>query len=378
MSLTVKRMTAAGAGLLRKAIPARGWRRYATGGIVVALAAFGTVTAATTQPAQAARTTQASPTTRTAVDSAQASSCKTPASPYLAGFKQGQVAIPGDSIHYVIGGSGPALVLLAGWPITWWEFHTIMPTLAKSYTVIALDLPGLGNSTFPTSGGFTTADGAVAIHAAVDALGYETENISILGHDLGANVAYSYARLYPHTVNRVMVLESALNGYGLEGLYGAAFHFLLNMQPSPTPEKIINNVASSDAYLTYMYSFAVKPGAITTQDRKIWDGDYACPLNREAGYDYYRAFAQNAAWDTKTNKTKIGTLMAAMGGQDSFGNFVAQSFGNVDKHVHTIIAPGSGHYIPEEDPRFLAECASLFFSPVPPAKAPKGYATCLP
>jgi pimeloyl-ACP methyl ester carboxylesterase len=253
-----------------------------------------------------------------------------------------------------------------------------MPTLAKSYTVIAFDMPGLGNSTFPTTGGFTTADTAVRINEAVDALGYQTENISILGHDLGANVAYSYARLYPRSVNRVMVLESALNGYGLESLYGAAFHFLLNMSAPPIPEDIVNNVESSDAYLNYLYSFAVKPGAITTQDRDIWDGDYACPQNREAGYDYYRAFAANATWDTKTNKTKLGTPMAAMGGQDSFGNFVAQSFGDVDKHVTTIIAPGSGHYIPEEDPRFLAECANLYFSPTPPAKAPKGYATCLP
>jgi hypothetical protein len=70
--------------------------------------------------------------------------------------------------------------------------------------------------------------------------------------------------------------------------------------------------------------------------------------------------------------------MAAMGGQDSFGNFVAQSFGNVDSDVSTIIAPGSGHYVAEEDPGFLAECATLFFSSSPPTTAPKGYATCLP
>jgi pimeloyl-ACP methyl ester carboxylesterase len=367
MSLKVKRLAAAGPGLLRKAIPASGWRRFVIGGVVVALAAFGTVVAVATQPAQAAHR-----------QVAQAAACTTPASPYLAGFTQGNVAIPGDSIHYVIGGTGPALVLLPGWPITWWEFHTIMPSLAKSYTVIAFDLPGLGNSTFPTSGGFTMADTAVRIHEAVDALGYATENVSILGHDLGANVAYSYARLYPDSVNRVMVLESALNGFGLESLYGDAFHFLLNMQPPPTPEDIINNVESSDAYLNYLYSFAAKPGAITAQDRHIWDGDYACPENREAGYDYYRAFPQNATWDTSTAKPKLTIPMAAMGGQDSFGDFVAQSFGNVDSDIHTIIAPGSGHYIAEEDPGFLAECANLWFSPQPPAQAPTGYASCMP
>ena len=370
MFLRVKRVTAAGAGLLRKAIPARGWRRYATGGIVVALAAAGTVTAVTAQPAQAARA-------QTTV-AAQPSDCTPPPSPFLAGFQQGNVPVPGDSIHYVIGGSGPVLVLLPGWPITWWEFSTIMPTLAKSYTVIAFDLPGLGNSTFPSGDDFTMADTAAFIHDAVGALGYGTKTISILGHDLGANLAYTYARLWPSSVSRTMVLESALNGYGLESLYGDAFHFLLNMQPSPTPEDIVNNVASSDAYLNYLYSFAAKPGAITSQDLRIWDADYACPQSREAGYDYYRAFTQDATWDTTTNTSPLTIPMGAMGGEDSFGSFVAQSFGNVDSAVSTIIAPGSGHYIAEEDPAFLAECATIFFTPTPPDQAPSGYASCLP
>jgi pimeloyl-ACP methyl ester carboxylesterase len=373
MSLRVKRMAAAAAGLLRKVIPARGWRRYVTGGIVVALAAFGTVTAVTVQPAQAAHVQSARATA-----SAQGSWCVPPPSPTLAGFTQGNVAIPGDSIHYVIGGSGPVLLLLHGWPITWWEFAPVMPSLARSYRVIALDLPGLGNSTFPTTGGFTLPDTAQRLREAIVALGYGAAKIDILGHDLGANFAYAYARLYPNTVNRLMVLESALNGYGLESLYGDAFHFLLNMQPPPTPEDIINNLESSDAYLNYLFSFAHKPDAITPQDRDIFYGAYSCPENREAGYDYYRAFPQNETWDIKTSTPKLTIPMGAMGGSDSFGSFTAQSFGNVDSDVSTIIAPDSGHYIPEEDPGFLAKCATLFFSPSAPSTAPAGYAACLP
>jgi pimeloyl-ACP methyl ester carboxylesterase len=372
MSLRVKRTAAAGAGLLRKAIPARGWRRYAIGGIVVAFAAFGTVTTVTAVPAQAAHDQSAQ------AASAKNSACTPPPSPTLAGFRQGDVAVYGDdSIHYVTGGRGPVLVLLHGWPITWWEFHTIMATLAKSFTVIAFDLPGLGNSA-PSTIGYTDADTATLMHEAVEALGYGGQKISILGHDSGSNFAYAYARLYPDTVSREMVLESALNGYGLESLYSASFHFLFNMQPSTVTEGIVNNVASSDAYLDYMYSFVNKPDAITAQDREIWDGDYACPANREAGYNYYRAFPQDATWDTSTNKSKLTIEIAAMGGQDSFGNFTAQSFENVDSDVHTIIAPDSGHYIPEEDPGFLAECATLFFSPSRPATVPHGYAACLP
>jgi pimeloyl-ACP methyl ester carboxylesterase len=373
MSLTVKRMAAAGAGLLGKVIPARGWRRYATAGFVVALAVSGTVTAVTALPAQAAHVQSA----RTAA-SARDDGCTPPPSPALAGFRQGKVAVSGDrSIHFVIGGKGPVLVLIHGWPITWWEFHTVMPTLAKSFTVIAFDLPGLGNSA-PSTSGYANSDTATQLHEAIGALGYGSQKISLLGHDLGSNVAYAWARLFPDQVSREMVLETALSGYGLEDLYNQSFHFLLNMQPSTVTEGIVNNVASSDAYLNYLYHFVSKQGAITAQDKRIWDGDYACPANREAGYNYYRAFPADATFDTSTNTSKLTVEVGAMGGENSFGDFVATSFQNVDSNVHTIIAPGSGHYIPEEDSDFLSECATLFFSPNPPTTAPDGFASCLP
>ena len=156
MSHAGKRSAAAVARLLRKANPARGWRRYAIGGLVVALGVSVTVMAVDA-PAQAAHGLPAQ------AASSNSGACVAPASPTLAGFQQGMVAVPGDSLHFVIGGSGPVLVLLHGWPMTWWEWHTVMPSLAKTHTVIAFDLPGLGNSTVPTSGGYTTADTAVAI-----------------------------------------------------------------------------------------------------------------------------------------------------------------------------------------------------------------------
>jgi pimeloyl-ACP methyl ester carboxylesterase len=368
MSLGVKRSAASVARLLRKAIPARGWRRYATGGLVVTMAGFGTVTAVNVLPAQAAHSAPAQAAHRSGV-------CTPPPSPTLAGFKQGMVAIPGDSLHYLIGGSGPVLVLMHGWPMTWWEWNTVMPDLAKTHTVIAFDLPGLGNSTVPTSGGYTTADTATRLHEAITALGFD--NVSILSHDLGVNIAYAYARLYPQSVSRLMVLESLLNGYGLESIYAFSFHFDLNMAPSPTPENIINDREAEVAYLNYLYSFANKPGAITTQDKDIWYGAYRCPANREASYNYYRAMPQDETWDISTNTSKLTIPIVAMGGEDSFGTGVATSFDNVDSDVNAIVAPDSGHYIPEEDPAFLTECANLFFSATPQT-APSGFSACVP
>jgi pimeloyl-ACP methyl ester carboxylesterase len=366
MSLRVKRSAATVARLLRKGIPARGWRRYATGGLVIALGGFGTVAAVNVLPAQAAHVLPAH---------AASNTCVPPASPTLAGFKQGMVAIPGDSIHYVIGGSGPVLVLMHGWPMTWWEWNTVMPSLAKDHTVIAFDLPGLGNSTVPTSGGYTTADTAVRLHQAVTALGFS--NVSILAHDLGVGIGYAYARLYPQSVSRLMVLESLLNGYGLESIFAFSFHFDLNMAAPPTPERIINNREAEVAYLNYLYDFAAKAGAVTSFDKSTWYGAYACAANREAGYNYYRAMPQDATWDTSTNTAKLTIPVVAMGGEDSFGTAVGTSLANVDSDVNSVVAPGSGHYIPEEDPGFLAECAKLFFSSDPNPQPPSGFAGCV-
>jgi pimeloyl-ACP methyl ester carboxylesterase len=369
MSLGVKRSAAAIGRPLRKAIPARGWRRYVTGSLVIALAAFGSVEAVAT-PAHAARAGAAQTT------ASKDGVCVPPPSPQLAGFKQGWVSVPGDSLHYVIGGSGPVLVLIHGWPMTWWEWHTVMPSLAQTHTVIAFDLPGLGNSTVPTNFDYTTASTATLLHDAVTALGYS--NVSILAHDLGVGIGYAYARLYPAQVGRLMVLESELNGYGLESIFGFSFHFGLNMQPSPTPEDIINNSEAEQAYLNYLYDFANKPGAVTTQDKDIWYGAYSCAANRESGYDYYRAMTADATWDTSTNTSLLTIPVVAMGGEDSFGTSVATSMELVDNSVSAVIAPDSGHYIPEEDPGFLTECANLFFGSTADPTAPAGYSGCLP
>lgn len=365
----VRERSAAGA-LLWKSVSARGWRRYVTGALVVVLGAFGIFAGVSAQQAHAVHQAPAGLSTWN-------DGCEVPDSPQLSGFRQGQVSIPGDSLHYVVGGRGPVILLIHGWPMTWWEWHTVMPSLAQTHTVLAFDLPGLGNSTTPTDGGYTVADAAKRLNEGVTALGYS--NVSIMAHDLGVGIGYAYARLYTSSVQRLLVMESELNGFGLESIFGFSFHFGLNMSASPTPENIINNRTAEVAYLNYLYDFADNPADITTQDRAAWYGAYSCPAEREAGYNYYRAMAADATWDTQTNTSKLTIPVVGMGAADSFGTATATSMTNVDSDVNTVVVPNSGHYIPEENTPFLNECASLFFytSPTPPT-APPGFESCLP
>src|SRR5919198_3535058 len=102
-------------------------------------------------------------------------------------FSHHTVSINGIQMHYVIGGHGDPIVLLHGWPETWYAWHKVMPALAKNYTVVAPDLRGLGDSSKPPTGydGKTVAED---IHQLVTQLGFKT--IFLVGHDIGTQVAY--------------------------------------------------------------------------------------------------------------------------------------------------------------------------------------------
>jgi pimeloyl-ACP methyl ester carboxylesterase len=280
-------------------------------------------------------------------------------------FHQGMVPVEGGQIHYVIGGTGPALLLLHGWPETWWAWHKVMPDLAKTHTVIALDLPGLGQSTVP-NGGFDAANTAHRVRQAVHDLGYN--QIQILAHDVGALVAYPYARDFPTEVSRLAVLETPLNGFGLEGAYSLSWHFLFNASPAPIPERIIDNGDDVRTFLGMLFNGAHHPEAI---DQQRYFRAYGTPQHRSAGYDYYRAFAQNAA-DNQANASKrLNMPVLAMGAQYVFGPAVAASFSAVANDVRQVVAPDTGHFIAEENPGFLSACANLFFgisNATPPAE----------
>jgi pimeloyl-ACP methyl ester carboxylesterase len=283
-------------------------------------------------------------------------------------FRQGMVPVEGASLHYTKGGHGPALVLLAGWPETSWAWHKVMPALAKTHTVIAIDLPGQGKSSIPTSG-YDAAHTARRVHQAVQALGYD--KVQILSHDVGALVAYPYAKQFPNGVSRMAVLEAPLNGFGLESAYGLSVHFGLNGSPKPIPENIIDN-DDVTTYLGMLFNNTVHPEAIA---KNVYYRAYSTPARRTAGYEYYRAYPQNAQYNQANAMPQISMPVMAMGAQAVFGPAVAASFRAVASDVREVVAPDSGHFIPEENPAFLIACAGYFFGD-PTVTPPAELASC--
>ena len=126
-----------------------------------------------------------------------------------AGFAAETASVNGTTIYYVRGGRGPALVLLHGFPQDWFEWRRVMPRLAQRFTVIAVDLRGVGGSA-PSVAGYAAVDLAEDVHQLIDGLGLDPAHV--VGHDVGGWVAYAFARRFPGSARTVMLLETLVPG----------------------------------------------------------------------------------------------------------------------------------------------------------------------
>ncbi len=155
-------------------------------------------------------------------------------------FSHHIASVNGIQLHYLIGGQGDPIVLLHGWPQTWYEWDHIMPALAKNYTVIVPDLRGLGDSSKPVTGydGKTTAED---IYQLITQLGIN-EQILLVAHDIGSQTAYSYAAAHPNNVSKLVIMDFIFPGFippefGENGPWWFAFHQVLNLPESIVEDK---------------------------------------------------------------------------------------------------------------------------------------------
>jgi pimeloyl-ACP methyl ester carboxylesterase len=124
-------------------------------------------------------------------------------------FASETATVNGITLHYVRGGKGPVVILIHGFPQDWYEYHAIMPRLAKRFTVIAVDLRGIGGST-ATAGGYDAVDMAEDVHQLIST--FKLEHVYIVGHDIGGHVAYAFVRRYPQVTRGAMILDTPIPG----------------------------------------------------------------------------------------------------------------------------------------------------------------------
>jgi len=277
-------------------------------------------------------------------------------------FTHHTATVNGIQLHYVIGGKGEPLVLLHGWPETWYEWRHVMPALAKKYTVIAPDLRGLGDSSKPPTGydGKTVAED---IHQLVGKLGFKT--IFLVGHDIGTFIVYSYAAAHPSEVKALAVMEAPIPGFYPPVrpiLWWVPFH-----QTPDVPEALVQG--KEMLYLSWFYhNLANNPAAITQQDINEYVSHYSAPGGMRAGFEYYRAIPQDAIQNMNYSKTKLTMPVLGLGGgyTPAFGGNVTMPsvvYGMkiLAQNVTGILVTNSGYWIQEEQPQFLADQLLKFF-----------------
>jgi pimeloyl-ACP methyl ester carboxylesterase len=281
-------------------------------------------------------------------------------------FSHHMATVNGIQLHYVIGGQGDPVVLLHGWPQTWYEWRHVMPVLAQNYTVIAPDLRGLGDSSKPPTGydGNTTAED---IYQLLTQLGLGGK-IYLVGHDVGAQTAYSYSAIHPNNVSKLVIMDYVFPGFYPPNLEGVCCWWFSFHQTRDIPELL--TAGNEREYLSWHYrGLAYNAEAITEADIDKYVSSYSAPGGMRAGFEYYRAFPINEEQNKALSETKLQIPVLALGadiypalGGDAPGNFALDSTQGLAENIKGVIVQLSGHYIAEEQPQFVVEQLTRFFS----------------
>ena len=269
-------------------------------------------------------------------------------------------------LHYVTAGDGFPVVMIHGYPQTWWEWRHQIPVLAEKYSVITPDMRGLGDSSRPISGYDKKTISDDIWRVVNSELGHES--FYLVGHDWGGPTAYALAAAHPEAVKRLVIIDVPIPGCGGDFSQGGRrwhhqFHMTLDL-----PEAL--TAGREDIYLSWFYrTFAYRPDAIDQTDLKEYVRTYSQPGAMRAGFNLYRAAVQDVE-DNQANiaRQKLAMPVLTISGGKSYPHArgriseTEDSLKRVATNVRGEIAAESGHFVPEEAPDFLNERLLSFFA----------------
>jgi pimeloyl-ACP methyl ester carboxylesterase len=265
--------------------------------------------------------------------------------------------VDGIAIHYLAAGHGPTVVLLHGYAETSRMWRSIIPLLAKKFSVIAPDLPGIGDSDIPRDG-LDMKTAAVRIHGLVRSLGIQRARV--VGHDIGLMVAYAYAAQFPAETEKLVLMDALLPGIaGWETVYNdpTKWHFRFN---GPTPEALVRG--RERTYFDYFWdTFAAdKTHSIPEADRVAYVEAYSRPDRMRAGWAYFQSFPQTADDFAQLSKTKLSMPVLAIGGQRANGTLIGDQAKIVATNATVVILNDTGHWVLEERPTETTDALMKF------------------
>ena len=259
-------------------------------------------------------------------------------------------------LHYVTAGAGFPVVLLHGWPQSWYEWRHILPELATKYRVIAPDLRGLGDSSRPLEGYDKKTIANDIWRLLHDHLGLK--EFFLVGHDWGGPTAYALSAAHPEAVRKLAVLDVTIPGDGSTNFSqgGRRWHHAFH-QTADLPEALI--AGREDIYFSWFYrNWGHHPNVLTAADIAEYLRVYSQPGALRAGFSYYRNLARDIADNEATAKTfKLPMPVLALGGNNAWGRGteVLQSLQRLGGNVRGGVIDHCGHWMAEEQPAVLLQ-----------------------
>lgn len=270
-------------------------------------------------------------------------------------------AVNGVRLHYVIAGSGDPVLLLHGWPETWYAWRKVIPVLAARFTVVAPDMRGYGDSERPADG-YDKVTVATDLHELMRSLGFG--RVHLVVQDMGGPVGFAYAASFPADVRDFVFIESAVPGFGLEAAmdvaHGGSWHMGFNMAHG------INEVLVAGRerpFIEYFYRRGtLQPDALTPADIDEYARSYAAG-GLVASFNYYRTLLDDAKVNRdKLAATRLALPVLSLAAENGFGDLSHASIAQVADHVERQTIAEAKHFLVQDQPQAAAEAILSFLT----------------
>jgi len=274
--------------------------------------------------------------------------------------------------HAVIGGEGPPLLLVHGWPENWYAWRLVMPALARDFEVIAVDQRGMGLTEKPRDG-YDAGTLAGDLVALMDALGHQ--RFAVVGHDTGYIVGYALAADHPHRVDRVALAEIpgplGVNPspplFVPEPINNRLWHIPFNRVNDELTEQLVRG--REDIF--FGYEFAIQAGGKKLPDevQRYYFDLFSDPDVLRGSFGLYRALDATLAQNAERKSRPLTMPVLAIGGAESWGEEAGNGMKAAADDVQTVVIPDVGHWVAEQAPEELLTALSVFLSPYREGKA---------
>jgi pimeloyl-ACP methyl ester carboxylesterase len=269
-------------------------------------------------------------------------------------------------LHAVIGGDGPPLLLVHGWPETWYAWRLVMPALSREFEVIAVDQRGIGLSDKPQDG-YDTSTQANDMVRLMQVLGHQ--QFAVYGTDTGMPIAYAIAAEHPERVERLIVSEAPLPGvtpspplFLPPPLNARLWHLTFNQLPAEVNEALVRGREE----IFFGAEFAASAGTKKLPDEIVKyyiDTLASDPDALRGSFEFYRAIPTIIAQNEQRKDHRLTMPVLAMGGAESGGEGPAKAMQLVADNVQGVVLAGAGHWVAEQAPEQLLAALTEFLTP---------------